>query len=256
MASLDTVFHNVQNILNKGLERKPQEYIYLNTDGLYEHYKSITGLDRIPVGISQSAGASSSAGLFGISIGASGGKSTSFKISEPHLFESLEPILREKYKKVETEQDVIDNFHNFCWFEGNLYWQSVGPTMLNDKETEPKRTFYILYAAELPFIVLIDENSFSPFSIYLSQEPDLKTFDLNVEILAYNPGVLGKYGSRVHPKYGKSLLIIPTVILLKDKRSNEELAVWLRECNEGKISRFYPYDKKPDIISEDEESEA
>ena len=253
MAMLDTILRNVEKTFNKGLQRKPQEYIYLDTDALYEHYKAITGMDRIPVGISQSTSANSNAGLFGISIGAGASNSTSFEMSEPHLFESLEPVLREKYNEIKSEQDVIDNFREFCWFKGDLFWQSVGPTRLKDEITDRKRIFYILYTAEMPFIVLINEKSFSPFSTYLSQEPDTKTFDLKVEILAYNTGALGNYGLNVHHKSGKSLLIIPTVILLKDKRTNEELAIWLREYNDGKLSRFYPHDRKPGILSEQEE---
>jgi len=72
---------------------------------------------------------------------------------------------------------------------------------------------------------------------FLVLSPHLSLYDLRVEILAYNSGVLVRYGERVHPNQGMTLLLVPTVILVKDKQTNEELAAWLRDFNNGVLSR-------------------
>lgn len=253
MSIVDTVLGNINKIFEKGIKRKPQEFLYIDKAALREHYKAITGLYRVPVGFTQSSGATSGAGLFGLSFDVSGSQSTNFELSETHLFESLEPVLREKYKIIDNEDDVIASFREFGWYRGNFYWQRVGPTMLGDEVTEEARTYYLLYAAGLPFILLCNEEAFSPFARYISKDPDAHQFNVDIEVLAYNPGALGHYGKSVQPY--RTLLLAPTVILIHETRSKEEIATWLRDMNKGFLSQFYPYNRKPEFLNEKETNE-
>jgi hypothetical protein len=101
---------------------------------------------------------------------------------------------------------------------------------------EEARTFYTLEAADIPFSLACDPSKFSAFVPFLMREPYLYKFELQVEVLAYNPGVLGLYGEQVHPKSGGSMVLVPTIVLSKDDRSNEQIADWLRKFNEGDLS--------------------
>jgi len=237
--SLEKVFANLKIALGQGLKRQPQEFIYLDRTALYEHYKALTGMNRVPAGISESIGASAGAGILGLSIDGSANTSTSFDISEPHLFESLEPMLREKYPEVADETAVTTQLRSFGWFSGALNYMRVGPITVQDTVIEEARTFYTLEAAGLPFCLACNAKSFSPFVPFLMTEPYLYKFQIEVKILAYNPGVLDRFALEAHPKAGCSLVLVPTVILSKDKRTNDEIADWLKKLNEGKISRRF-----------------
>ena len=239
MNPLETILANLNRAIGTGLSREPQQFLYLGRGALYEHFKAVTGLDRVPVGGSEAAGASGGVSVLGLKLGASGSTSTRFEISEPHLFESLEPILREQYPDVTTEDDVVANLRSFGWFRGSLYWLRVGPSTVKDKVVEEARLFYILETPSLTFSLGCDERAFSPFAPFLMRDPHLFHYELQVETLAYNSGVLQQYGTRVHPKAGRSLVLVPTVILLQEDRSNAELAAWLRDFNDGEISRPY-----------------
>ena len=239
MNALEKIFANLRTALGHGLKRQPQDFIYLDRAALYEHYKAITGMDRVPAGISESLGASAGAGILGLNVGSSGSTSTSFQISEPHLFESLEPVLREKYPEIEDENAVVDHLRNFGWFRGSLNYLRVGPTTLKDRVIEDARTFYTFESAGIPFGLACDPDSFSPFMPFLMREPYLYKFMMDVEVFAYSPGVLSQFGEDVHPKSGRALVLVPTVILSKDDRKNAEIADWLRERNDGALSRNF-----------------
>ncbi len=236
---LNKILTRLNDTFGKGLKREPQQFLYVDKKALYEHFKAITGMNRVPVGISQATGASAGANLFGVSIGTSGNTSTAFDISESHLFESLEPVLREKYQEVSTETEVVATIRNFAWFRGALSWLHVGPTKTGDRVLEEARTFYTLEVNDIPFCLACDLESFSPFAPFLFKEPYLYNFYFDVEILAYNTGVLMKYGQQVHERSGRTMLLAPTVILDTDTRTNEEIAAWLREFNQGVLSKGY-----------------
>ncbi|MHC4471703.1 MAG: hypothetical protein ACYS99_12145 [Planctomycetota bacterium] len=240
MKIVDRVFDKLTEILGDETGRKAHEFIYLDRDALYEHYKALTGMSEVPTSVSKSSGKSGSMSLFSIGVGVSGSSSTSFEVSERHLFESLEPELRQRYQVVSGEPDVVSNLRAFAWFEGEVRWLHVGPTRLKDEITDQARTFLILHAVGLPFVLTCRPESFSPFYPFLVDEPHLHAYDhLDVEILAYNTGVLKQYGARVAPRSGRSLVLVPTVILLKDSRGNDEIEKWLREFNDGPLSKPY-----------------
>jgi hypothetical protein len=58
-----------------------------------------------------------------------------------------------------------------------------------------------------------------------------------VEVLAYNPGILGQYGTDPHPRAPRSLAMVPTVIIATDAGQRENIAAFIRRLNDGELSR-------------------
>ncbi len=232
MNTTEKVLAQIRKKLDKGLQRKPQEFMYLNKESLYEHFKTATGMNRIPVSFSESTKASVGAGILGFQIGTSGGETTNFDLSEPHLFEALEPHLREKYPEITNEEDNISNLQKFVWLQGRLYWFYVGPTPLKGGEIEERRTFLMLNIEDIPFNIACDNKWFSPFMPFLHKDVFEYNIELNVEILGFNTGALNCFSTRAHPKSGKSLVIVPTVILANDDRTRQEMEDSLRNIKD------------------------
>lgn len=231
MNTSENLLAQIRKKLDKGLQRKAQEFIYLNKESLYEHFKAATGMNRVPVGFSESTDASIGAGILGFQIGTSGGETTSFDLSEPHLFEALEPHLREKYPKITSESDIASNLQGFGWLKGWLRWVRVGPTPIQGGGFED-RTFLILNFEDIPLTLASDEKFFSPFMPFLYKDPSDYNIEFNVEILGFNTGALNYFSIRSHPKSGKSLVIVPTVILANDERTKQEIADSLRKIKD------------------------
>ena len=59
--------------------------------------------------------------------------------------------------------------------------------------------------------------------------------EFNVEIFGFNTGALNLFSTQAHPKSGKSLVIVPTVILANDERTRQEIADNLHEIKDLKI---------------------
>ena len=224
----------IQKKLDKGLQRMPQEFMYLNKESLYEHFKAATGMNRVPVSFSESTNTSAGAGILGFQIGTSGGEATNFDLSEPHLFKALEPHLREKYPEMICEEDIISNLQGFGWLKGRLYWLRVGPTPLKGGEIED-RTFLMLNFEDFPFNIACDNKSFSPFMPFLYKDAFKYNIEFNVEIFGFNTGTLNFFSVQAHPKSGKSLVIVPTVILANDARTKKEIVDSLRNIKDLKI---------------------
>ena len=234
MNEIENLLAQIRKKLDKGLQRKPPEFIYLNKDSLYEHFKAATGMNRVPVSFSESTDASAGAGLLGFQIGASVGESTSFDLSEPHLFEALEPHLREKYPEITSEGDIISNLQGFGWLQGRLFSIRVGPTPLKGGEIED-RTFLMLDFEGIPFNIACDNQCFSPFMPFLYKDTFEYNIEFNVEIFGFNTGALNFFSAQAHPKSGKSLVIVPTVILANDDRTKQEIVDSLRNIKDLKI---------------------
>jgi len=234
MNTAEKLLAQIHEKLDKGLQREPEEFIYLNKESLYEHFKTITGMNRVPVSFSKSSDTSLGAGMLGFQIGASGSEATSFELSEPHLFEALEPHLREKYPDITSEKEIISNLQGFGWLQGQLRWVRVGPTPLAGGVIED-RTFLILNLKDIPLTIVCDDKYFSPFMPFLYKDISEYNIDLNVEIFGFNTGALNIFSTQAHPKSGKSLVIVPTVIFANDERTKQEIVDSLREIKALKI---------------------
>ena len=234
MNTAEKLLTQIRKKLDKGLQRKPEEFIYLHTESLYEHFKAATGMNRVPVSFSESIDASAGVKILGFQIGTSGGETTNFEPSEPHLFEALEPHLREKYPDITSEKEIISNLHGFGWLQGQLRWLRVGPTPREGGVIED-RTFLILNLEGIPLTIVCDDKYFSPFMPFLYKDLSTYNIELNVEILGFNPGALNLFSTQAHPKSGKSLVIVPTVILANDERTQQEIVDSLREIKDVRI---------------------
>ncbi len=231
MNTTEKLLAQIRKKLDKGLQRKPQEFIYLNKEALYEHFKAATGMNRVPVSFSESTDMSVGARVLGFQIGTSGGETTSFDPSEPHLFEALEPHLREKYPDITSEEDIISNLQGFGWLQGRLRWVRVGPTPLQGGEIED-RTFLMLDCEDIPLNIACDNKCFSPFMPFLYKDTSEYNIEFNVEIFGFNTGALNFFSAQAHPKSGKSLVIVPTVILANDERTKQEIVDSLRKIKD------------------------
>ena len=83
MGILEDILSKLERSLGQGLAREPQAFLYLDHGALYEHFKSITGVNRVPMGVSESTGASAGAGLLGLKLGASGSSGMTSERSGP-----------------------------------------------------------------------------------------------------------------------------------------------------------------------------
>ncbi len=246
MSTYKKTLEGIQKKLSKGLNREPQEFIYLDKTALYEHFKAATGMNRVPVSFSESADASAGAGILGFNIGISGGETTNFDLSEPHLFEALEPHLREEYPEIINKGDIISNLQDFGWLKGGFAGVTTRSTEpIYEWDTEKKksvrkerirqRKYYGLDVKSHMLTVLCDTQWFSPFYLFLSQDSEIYQYNLNVEILGYNSGVVNFDNFST----GRSLVFVPTVILIKDECTQKEMADWIKAKNEGELSRMF-----------------
>jgi len=236
--------------LTTGLKREPQEFIYINQAALHEHFKATTGMNRVPISFSESIDASAGVKMFGFQIGTSGGEATSFNLSEPHMFEALEPHLREKYPELKCEEDVISTLQGFGWLQGGFYgitsrtkgsiqeWDTEYNKYVR-KERITYRKYYGLDVKSHMVTILCDTQWFSPFYRFLSTDTDIYQYDLKVEILGYNSGVVNfdRFST------GRSLVFVPTIILYRDERTKKAMADMIKAKNKGELSSMFGLSK-------------
>ncbi len=220
MGILERIIGGLNRLPGAEAVRKPYQYLYLDEPALKQHYQAMTGLDRAPMKVETSVSAGAKVLESGFS------SSTTFEAGPSHLFEAVEPILRERYPVIEGESKTVGSLRTFGWFRGGLSWMQQG-----------EEVFYTLHGGGLDYVLSCKAGNFSPFHPYLVKRIGLHKYPaLPVELLAYNAGVLIQTESFVHPKAGRSLLLVPTVIL-SAAADPGELELWLREHNNGSVSR-------------------
>lgn len=227
MNPLESILHRAQKLISGGLERAPQDYLYPDVNALQEHYQALTGTARIPKGTVETASATLGAELSLVLKGGLSGKVESrFELSSYHLFESMEPELRSRYRVAEDAAGLEASLRGFAWLRGKLSWYHVGEAHL-----------YHVLEGPATVMLLCEPDWFSPFARFFHQEPQRYRMQWEVDVLAYNPGILGQYGSDPHPKAPRSLAVVPTVIIVTDADKRAEIAAFIRNLNEGELSR-------------------
>lgn len=235
---LKEVLKNARSVVAAGLKRPPHEYLYLDRRAVDEHCQALTGVTRIPARLTQSISASAGIGFLDwLKFGGAATFESGAELSHYHLFESLEPLMR-GYPAVTDEASLAASIGRFAWMSGNLSWIHMGVPQPNDG-SQTARTFHTLETAGTTLMLACDAGSFSPFVPFMVKDTELHMLQFPVEVLGFNPGVLAKYGESVHPASGRSLVIVPTVVIVDDPRSSEARAAWIRERNSGKLSRAY-----------------
>jgi hypothetical protein len=237
---LEQILKNAESVFKTGLQRAPYDYLYLDRAALDDHCQALTGVVKLPLKLTRSAKAGGGLNLFGlVDAGASGSVESAAELSHYHLFESLEPLLRKDYPVVDGEAALAGAIGKFVWIRGDLTWERIGAVESDGREIEPARLFHIFQSGGMRLMLACNDASFSPFTPFLFVRPELYKLFFPVEVLAFNPGVLGQYGVNVHPTSGRSLVLVPTVMINADKRSSAERAEWLRKLNDGKLSRAF-----------------
>jgi hypothetical protein len=237
---LEDILKKAQAVFKAGLARAPYDYLYLDRRALDEHCQALTGVVKLPLKLTRSAKAGGGLELFGLlEAGASGSVESTAELGPYHLFESLEPELRTKYAAAEGEAALAGTIGKFIWIRGDLSWERIGPVESDGREVEPARLFHIFVSGGMTLMLACNDESFSPFVPFLTESPELYKLSFPVELLAFNPGVLGQYGVNVAPRSGRSLVLVPTVIIGADKRASAERAEWVRKLNDGKLSRSF-----------------
>jgi len=82
MEIIEKILTNLDVSFGRGLSREPQEFVYLDRISLYEHFKSLTGKNYVPISTNQSSGASAGVGILGMQVGSSGQTSTNIEVSD------------------------------------------------------------------------------------------------------------------------------------------------------------------------------
>jgi len=237
---LDDILKKAQAVFKTGLSRAPYDYLYLDRRALDEHCQALTGVVKLPLKLTRSAKAGGGLELFGmLDVGASGTVESTAELGPYHLFESLEPELRAKYAAVEGEAALAGSIGRFIWIRGDLTWERIGPVESDGREVEAARLFHILISGGLKLMLACNVESFSPFAPFLVKSPELYKLSFPVELLGFNPGVLGQYGVNVSERSGRSLVLVPTVIIGADKRASAERAAWVKNLNDGKLSQSF-----------------
>lgn len=232
MNLIQKVLRSLNKVMGSGLDRNIQDFVYIDKGALYEHYKAMTGLDRVPAKFSESVSGGAGAKLLVADLSTSAQAGVDYEISEPHLLESLLPFLR-KHPAVTDEKGLIDSLRGFGWFRGRMSWMKVGD-----------RLTYTLDSGRLATSLGCRREGFRPFYTFRSENPDHYKYEaLDVELLAYNPGILAEYGSNLHEGSGRGLLLVPTAILLAEGSPRKDIAQWLRDHNSGALSR--PLESRP-----------
>ena len=93
--------------------------------------------------------------------------------------------------------------------------------------------------AGMPLMLICRAESFSPFAPFFTKDTHLYKMAFEVEVLAYNPGILGQWYASPHPAAGRALALVPTVIIITDAGRRAEIAQWIKQLNDGQISRPY-----------------
>lgn len=241
MNPLESILHRAQKLISGGLERRPQDYLYLDLKALHEHYQALTGTARIPKATVETASATLGAGLsFGLKGDLSGKVESKFELSNYHLFESMEPELRNRYSLAQDSGGLEASLRGFVWLRGNLTWYHVGESKL----------YYVLEAAGSAVQLICQRECFSPFAPFFTQDTQFYRMAWDVEVLAYNPGILGQYGTNPHDRAPRSLGVVPTVIIATDAGQREKIAAFIRKLNDGELSRsplkWFRPDRKKD----------
>jgi hypothetical protein len=236
MNPIKSILERAQKLVTMGLGRKPQEYLYLDRRSLEEHYQATTGTARVPRGTRETMRATLDATIPIINWGVGGQLESTFELSDYHLFESLEPELR-KLPVAKQAADFEASLRGFIWLSGRLSWSRMGA------EGKDATLSYIIECADMPFMLLCRDESFSPFAPFFNpQTIHLYKMAFEVEVLAYNPGILGQYFGSPHQSAGMALALVPTVILITDAERRADIAEWIKKLNHGQISR--PYDSR------------
>jgi hypothetical protein len=231
---IKSIFERAQHLVTRGLARPPQDYLYLDRPSLNEHYQGITGTARLPGVTSETLSASIGARIPVINWGVGGELETRFTLSDYHLFESLEPELR-KLPLAAAAADLESTLRSFTWLSGRLSWYR---SVIEDGRRAGEATLsYVLEALGVSVLLICREQSFSPFAPFFTTNPQLYKMAFEVDVLAYNPGILGKYSDgNVAPM---TLALVPTVMIATDAGRRTEIAEWIKRLNQGKIARSY-----------------
>ena len=227
-----SIFERAQKLVTMGLDRPPQAYLYLDRPSLNEHYQGITGTARVPGVTSETLSASIGGKIPVINWGVGGELETTFSLSDYYLFESLEPELR-KLPVAKGAGDLETTLRGFTWLSGRLSWYR---SVIEDgRRAGEATTSYILEGLGVSLLLVCREQSFSPFVPFLTANPHLYKMAFEVEVLAYNPGILGKYSDgNVAPM---TLALVPTVMIATDAGRRAEIAEWMKGLNKGKVAR-------------------
>jgi len=234
-----SIFERAQRVVTAGLERSPQNYLYLDRRALNEHYQAITGTSRVPVFTRETltSGVGVEFSLLAL-FKLSGKTESAFELSDFHLFESLEPELRRNHPVAKAAADLEASLRSFVWLSGKLSWHRMVPEDKDGREGAATLS-YVLEAAGLPLMLICRDESFSPFAPFFIRNPHLYKMVFEVEVFAYNPGILGQYTANPHPASGLSLALVPTVIIVTDAEQRAQIADWIKKLNAGKLSRSY-----------------
>lgn len=186
----------------------------------------------------ETASATLGAGLsFGLKGELSGKVESQFELSNYHLFESMEPEMRERYPVARDAAGLEASLRSFAWLQGELTWYHLGAPMRGDKVVGEPKLYHVLETAGSAVMLLCQDRWFSPFTPFFTEDTQFYRMVWDVEVLAYNPGILGQYGAEPHPRAPRSLAVVPTVILVTGSKQREDIAAFLRKLNEGELSR-------------------
>lgn len=235
---LDSILHRAQKLITGGLARAPQDYLYLDVRSLHEHYQALTGTARIPKATVETATATLGAELtLLVKGGLTGTVESSFELSNYHLFESMEPEMRERYSVARDAGGLEASLRSFTWLHGSLTWYHLGASIRGDKVVGEPKLYYVLETAGSAVMLLCQRGWFSPFTPFFTEDTQFYRMVWNVEVLAYNPGILGQYGTDPHPRAPRSLAVVPTVIIATDATQRDKIAAFIRKLNDGELSR-------------------
>jgi hypothetical protein len=159
---------------------------------------------------------------------------STFELSDYYLFESLEPELR-KLPVAGSAADLEGSLRSFTWLSGRLSWYR---SVIEDGRRAGEATLsHVLEALGVSLLLICREQSFSPFAPFFTTNPQLYKMAFEVDVLAYNPGILGKYSDgNAAPM---TLALVPTVMIATDASRRTEIAQWMKHLNQGKIARSY-----------------
>ena len=231
---IKSIFERAQQLVTRGLARPPQDYLYLDRLSLNEHYQGITGTARVPKVTTETMRLGAEAKVPVINWGFGGEMESTFELSDYYLLESLEPELR-KLPVATTVADLEATLRGFTWLSGRLSWYR---SVIEDgRRAGEATTSYMLEACGVTLLLACRAESFSPFAPFFTANPHLYKMAFEVEVLAYNPGILGKYSDgNVAPM---TLALVPTVMIATDAGRRAEIAEWIKRLNKGKLASPY-----------------